>query len=881
MSAHHATRPSAAPRSNGRGDRLVFAFVVLLLLGAAVPHWAAGPGAEVALGDALAIADQASGAVAVGVIVQGREVGTLDMLPEGDSFLIPLVQFAALTGCRLEVEEETVTVVTPLGSVVLARAELREVDGTLYIDPAVLEARLATRAVFDQRQFALLLDVPWRPTDLAAAPRERLAVAPDVRPPGVSISTVRADITHVIEDDEGRTTSNWVATGRLAGGWWRVRYDDDFADRRDISEFAWVETHGRRLTLLGQQVVALHPLLAGFELTGAQIGWTNRPLELFARSPNSAELLPRRLVPVTSFRGPGPPGGLAELRVDGRPVARQVIGMDGAYEFLDVPLPPRQVSRVEVLVFDRRNLEVPVAVHDKSRSTSEFLLGDGAVVHLAGVGFDDGVIGNTPEASDDLEAAGFYQFRHGLTGDVTLEATVQRSFDNSQAVAGVVARLGRLLVGSLSAGISEGGTAYDATLEGLQRPWRLYARSQVFSDDYQRPGSLGVSDHYLELAYSPTLDLEVSLIGRSRETGGGTTDFVLPALYWRPMRGVSLRALPDSLGDYRADLIWQRSSRFRFGLSYQERWFSEVAYQLADRTLLVGGADFGGDLPERYSVELQWYGRGRRAANLYVGGSSSGGEPGWRVGGRVALWRGILGTVDARREPPLGDPTAPLDTRIVLGLNADLAIARGRLVPASTASTLAGYGSIAGSVRVSGLAKRGDLDGLGVLVNGRPATRTESGGDYFVGNLPAGLYRVELEIDRLPIELQPVRVSLIAEVVSGAVTRADFMVRPEFGLAGRITAADGSRLGGVEIELIDVAGATAGTGFSDEYGLFRIDGLPPGTYTLRVAPGQFPEIVEPLPERQVVVTDDFLFDQDLVLPVTVPAPPEQLLQLQL
>jgi hypothetical protein len=870
MSARHATRPGASPHA-GREGPLRAALLAVLWLALAGAAGAAGPGSEVALGDAVAIADETSGTVAVGVIVYGREVGTLDMLPEGDSFLIPLAQFAAVTGCRLEQDEESVTVITPLGAVELARDELLEIDATLYISPAVLEARLATRAAFDRRQFALLLDIPWRFEDLAAAPRAKMEVTPDARPPRATVSTVRADITHVREGDEARSTSNWVATGRLAGGWWRARYDDDFADRRDISEWAWVETRGRRLTLLGQQVIALHPLLDGFELTGAQLGWTNRPLELFARAPNSTELLPRRLVPVTSFRGPGPPGGLAELRVDGRPVARQVIGMDGAYEFLDVPLPPRQVSQVEVLVFDRRNLEVPVAVHDKSRSTSEFLLEQGTVVHLGGVGFDDGVIGNTVERSDDYEPAGFYQFRRGLTRDVTVEATAQHTFDGSQAVAGVVARLGRFLVGSLGAGISEGGWAYDGTLEGLQRPWRLYARSQVVGAGYRQDGAPEVSDHYLELAYSRILDLEFSLIGRRRDDGLGITSFVLPALYWRPTHGVALRAQPDYQGDYRADLTWQRSSRIRFGLSYQDRWFSELTYQLADRTLLVGGADAGGDLPERYSLELQWYGRGRLAPNLYVGGSHAGGEPGWRVGGRLALWRGVLATVDVRREPGLGGTELPVDTRIVLGLNADLAVARGRLVPASTASTLASYGSIAGAVQVPAGVRRAGLDGLGVLVNGRPATRTESGGNYFVGNLPAGLYRVELEIDRLPIELQPVRVSLVAEVAAGAVTRADFMVRPEFGLAGRLTAADGSRLGGVEVELIDQGGATAARAVSDEYGLFRIDGVPPGTYTLRVAPGQYPEAAEELPKRQVVVTGDFLFEQDLVLPVSPPA----------
>ena len=43
--------------------------------------------------------------------------------------------------------------------------------------------------------------------------------------------------------------------------------------------------------------------------------------------------------------------------------------------------------------------------------------------------------------------------------------------------------------------------------------------------------------------------------------------------------------------------------------------------------------------------------------------------------------------------------------------------------------------------------------------------------------------------------------------------------------------------------------------------------LPPGTYTLRVAPDQFPDAE--MPTREVVITDDFLFGQDLQLPFVV------------
>jgi hypothetical protein len=56
------------------------------------------------------------------------------------------------------------------------------------------------------------------------------------------------------------------------------------------------------------------------------MAWSNRGTDLFAVSAQPSELLPRQLQPTTTLNGEGPPGGVAVLRVDGRPVAPQTIG---------------------------------------------------------------------------------------------------------------------------------------------------------------------------------------------------------------------------------------------------------------------------------------------------------------------------------------------------------------------------------------------------------------------------------------------------------------------------------------------------------------------------------------------------------------------------
>ncbi|HXV74784.1 MAG TPA: carboxypeptidase-like regulatory domain-containing protein, partial [Candidatus Polarisedimenticolaceae bacterium] len=147
--------------------------------------------------------------------------------------------------------------------------------------------------------------------------------------------------------------------------------------------------------------------------------------------------------------------------------------------------------------------------------------------------------------------------------------------------------------------------------------------------------------------------------------------------------------------------------------------------------------------------------------------------------------------------------------------------------------------------------------------------RTNAGGEFFVGNLRPGIYHVELSPDNLPIELAPQLRSLNAEVSGAAVTRVDFIVRPEFGIAGRVRDASGAPVSGMHVEILDGSSAVVVTAVTDRFGLFRVDGLPIGSYLLRPRPRDLAGLDAGAVERVVRITDDFLFGQDLTLPVVV------------
>ncbi len=815
----------------------------------------------------------------VGIILSGREVGALEVLrsepgAEDGGFLVPLEPLVEWIGCSLvDLDDGILGLETPLGSIDFEPADIVEIDGVRYLSADAIENKLATPVVFDEVEFALRFDLPWRRSEEEEEAPAMPLVA-DVRAPRTSLSTVRFDAQYSDSDFTGeRFDSNTLLAGRALGGRWQARVQDDFAGNQRWQDYAWLRRDGNRLWLAGHQRVQLHPLLPGLELTGGQVAWTNRPLALFSRVGRPGELLPRRLRPVDSYEGTGPAAGLAELRIDGRVIARRTIGLDGRYGFYDVPLPNRQLTQVEVYVYDRHDLAVPVSIHERTRSTSEFLLPDGVSLHQGGAGYGGNLAQDALDGAGGAEAAGFYQARWGLREGFTVEAAAQRSAERLQLMAGFVARLHRSLVFSLGLGQADGASGYSLELDGLWPRWRLRGRSQLHQAGFRSDGSEETFDHVADVRYAASPRLELGLVGRSRQQPGQRSEFLLPAVAWRPRPGLSFRVRPDEEGDYVGDLSWRVSRRSRFAAHHQdERTFLDFSQRLGRRYDLFAGVQRGGDLAQRYSVALRHAGRGHRRTSWTVGGIFAEEELGFRLAASTALVPGVLLRLDWEDDPLPFDARGSRNRQLLVGLTTDLTWSGGRLLPARSLAIRDDRGAVAGRVRIDAPGSQSyPLADLWIRIDGRAGGRTVPGGSFFIGNLPEGVYRLELDRENLPIELAPERIAVAAEVAGGAVTRVEFLVRPEFGIAGRVTGSGGAFLAGVRVELLDAGGRAVASAVTDRFGLYRIDRLPIGRYVLKISPESIPGAVDELPSRPIEIADDFLFGQDLVLPAAAGA----------
>ncbi|HVO53765.1 MAG TPA: carboxypeptidase-like regulatory domain-containing protein [Solirubrobacterales bacterium] len=667
--------------------------------------------------------------------------------------------------------------------------------------------------------------------------------------------------------------------GRALDGAWRFWWEDSTAGPSLVREVAWYRAWDRSMVLAGKQAVQTSPLLDSFDLAGAQYGWNSVRRRGEAGYFEGQQLTMRQATPIRTFRGSAPPASVVVLKLDGARVATQQVGYSGEYEFVDVQLPSRGLIVVEIEIYQRQNLTVPIEVRRQLSTASALLLADGATTVATGGGlagrFTSGFVGST--TGEPSHPGGYFFVRHGLSDWATAEASVETIDSHIEGSAGIVAQLSRpfLLQATLVGGGSEVG--WDAGLSGSFERGILSVRSQ------SQPAGLtfyGVSadrwDHIAEGFYRLSSGLDLGLIVRRINDGVEEADFVKPTVRWRPFSGLYLSAYPDSYGDYQANLFAQPGHNVWLAVNYATTTNAELTVGVAP-TLQVGlTAEAGGGLDERYTAYLGGTWARFPGMTFKAGAITSGGRSGGLLSVNAPIGWGLLGALDYQAVPSRVSGPTSSQPRLSLSVIADLAVAGRGLVPASASGMVRGTGAVAGRLRLAaGLSLPGvSLADVNVLVDGRSRGVTGAQGTYFIGFLPEGVHTVEIDVGNLPIALVPVKSLRVARVVAGGVTRVDFELRVEFGLAGRVRDAIGTPLPGIRVELATASGEIVARGRTDGFGLYRIDEVLPGHYVVRLAKDGVPAGVV-APSREVVIVDDFLFDQDLKVPVVVAPPAEQ------
>lgn len=790
----------------------------------------------------------------VGVQVEGREVGVVEALATEQGVCLAVEDFAHFTHSLWDATRGLLS--TPFGQTTLTPEELVEVAEVSYLCPQVARARLGVIFAFDAASLSLALDLPW---SLRSTPAPAVLV-PEIRAPGWGLGNIRADGWILREGESSSRAGSVTVSGRAAAGEWRLTADKVGDEGLAAREFFWHRRWTRTSLALGRFWVQLSPLLSGFDFLGTQVAWSNAPLPI--RSGNFGGQAPW-VGALRSFRGPAPPGSLVKLKLDGVTVASQLVGLTGRYEFLDIPVSGRAASVVEVEIYDRHNLLLPQEVRRELVSASLQLLPEGRVLHVAGGGwggsfgrrlFDGGVT--------ERDAALFYGFRKALTSWATAEVLAQAMGKNWQVGGGLLASPTPWWFVGAEAAKGKKGNACLLESEVYGRAFQVSLRALFQSEGF---GFFTVTprrwDRSLEVRRFFSRWLEVGLWGRDTTAGQKRFRWVRPTLALSLRQWAALRVFPDQQGDLWATVFSQPHPRLRLSALVGQTQTYDALYDLRQhRWQARATLETGGSLPSRVTATVGRLGESWWSPTFRVGLSHSGGRTGPYLESSVRIG-GLWLRAEYQGVPRRVRGGEKLHPRLYLSLTADYAYASGRLQPSGGLPLQQFTGAVAGRLVVVGGTGKKSLLGARVVVVGVGGGASDAAGRFYIGGIPPGVYEVILDPERLPLELAPQRLKTVVEVQAGLTTRVDFLLVELFGLAGQVRNAQGKPLESVQVVLNNQQGSTVSRVTTDVFGFYRFDQVPRGTYEVQVMSQEGTVL-----SKRTVVLEDFLFDQDLVVP---------------
>ncbi len=778
---------------------------------------------------------------------------------------VDLSAFATALQLPLRVAEGVCLLHTPLGVVRIDASSVVLLRKRRFVRLATLRQLLAAQLAFDAPRQALRVRPPWRAGQaVAPVPVPGWHGQPVLRPPAFGLSGLHSEFNYASVGG-GAARGSWTELGGpLAGGVWRANvYGDASTMGGHLANWAWIGGRGRARWLLGQGPVQLSSLLPPMNLGGVQRAWTNQPALVYAAEAPQEAALGASAILGDHFQGGravrgagGPPGGSAQLRVDGRVVATTIIRLDGTWAFHDVLL--QRSDHVEVALYRPFADGYPVAVRRIDVALGSGALPAGVLTSFAGLGVDTPWPGSWAGGSP----AGFYQWRRGISSGLTVGAAVEHGLGGSWAMFDAVRGLGALGVWRLEAATHGRAQAWSLRGGAALGPGYWRASWMQVGARYLQAASPSSRNASLQVGWRASRRLDVSLVARSVDDAGIDEHqrFVAPAMRWAPSAQLSLSVMPDYLGNQDYEASWMADADNAVDLSrYAGNTQLQWQHETVDGSSCTLGAMRVARLGTRYEALLSATRAGAWSPLQISGGPLFGaGHVGWQLSVASELLPGLSLQLQMQRDP-LAEVVAGGDaTRLQLLLVADFGIGSSGIVPGSGLQGPSRDGGVAG--RVGGSLPQGmrlsDLRGVAVRVDGRSAAHLDAQGRYEVDGLQPGVHRVVLDEAGLPMDIGTRHAGYWVEVQAGVTTRVDFRLELRLGFAGRVLRRAAPRPDPVADARVVVRNRhlrVVRRVHADALGFYRVDGLRPGLYWVDAGGVR----------RRVRLRDRFVYGQDV------------------
>ena len=817
----------------------------------------------------------------VGLTVDGQDVDFIHIYRKGNDTFVPAKELMQACSVRGTVNGEVVTLTTPGGDVTAPVEDFVWIDGRFYVTGEFISDVLRAQWTFVEARYSLDIFLPWWRND-ADSEREPDTARVEFRPFPLAVSQSRIDYTTRVVDDEFTERYDALLRGRLLGGTWRGEFAREEDGRVTGEDYYWTRDFARTQVLLGNRPVSINPLVAPEDSVGAQILFNSAGLSHDPWQDRSRDQYVRRLgLSSAEIEGQSQPGAIAELRVNERVIERVRVRLDGSYRFENAVPTSDRFQKVQVYVLDQRSYVV-LEVQDFSQTPSDLLLDRGQLVSFAGVGTSDNPLDR--HRGEDRTSSAVMQglVRYGVLDRLTAELGWQQGAQADYLVFGLSAGIGKnwVLSGSVADGdpsvseVTGSGPDYALDLTGRGEAWQfdlqMHDRGLPYFplEEGAQMGDRELRTVNMRFERFVTDRFAVGAYGRQVTHPQSQVEFLLPGASWRFAQRNFVRLWPDAQGDYVLDLRthhrdrdWLQLQAQADAASAEYRWYGSQLFELYGR---VEHDKQRGELGELGAIFYPRVADDRSFLRAGVLGSSGG--VGYRLLWDTPILPGFYSSLEVRDLKD--DPEYREGFYAALTLSLDLAFVGGRPIPARNTYSSHRMGAMAGKLEVAGGAGQGlsGVQRITLQLNGKTYRAQVNGRHYHLAQLPPGRYRVRLDGENLPLHLNPDKRDYWVEVAEAATTRVDFLLYPEYGVMGRLLDASGNAVRGAAVtaEAESMGNARSASAVSDEYGYFRVAGLPPGDY--RITAASSPRRVV---QTTVKVTDSFVFDVNLTLPLEV------------
>ena len=375
-------------------------------------------------------------------------------------------------------------VITPIGDAKLSIGQVLSYQGKEYLSLSTLK-KLGITADYNQSDLAISLNMGWRPSQNISSIRDNNAkedLPIDYHPSragllGLSFnSSLSASESNGGQNGESSTSRQMYADigayGYALGGVWgvnargydssneykgssedRFSNDDSFGktalngftylpsewDDWEIDNLYWAKSGEHLATRLGinqPNSLGQGAQTSGSEFTGAMFAYSNRNISrhLSYFDEDSRSLLQNTSQDYQHLTGTGEAGGVAELRISGRPIARVQIGLDGRYEFLNLDVSQLSLTDtlVEVAIYAyplaRQPLEVRPILLGKRRTnaaTNELII-------EAGIGRTGNLINSDTRDNSQSNTTAHLYTEYGVNNRLAVRGGVNTNIQNLQ-----------------------------------------------------------------------------------------------------------------------------------------------------------------------------------------------------------------------------------------------------------------------------------------------------------------------------------------------------------------------------------------------------------------------------------------------------------------